>query len=533
MSSTYARHNLGGESERLVRLAAEFDRVDRASRGLLDFLLFLNPQFERAAHLEVLCARLDRLVDTPNDRLIITLPPRHGKSETISRNLPAYFVGRHPRSEVILSSGSELLARGFGRDVRGAISGGEYRRVFPDVRLSSESAAADEFETTTHSKLVFRPAGGQIVGYGADLLVVDDAFTNRQQADSRRERETILNYFRSVLRTRLLPGGRIVVMGTRWHESDLIGTLLKASGDGTGEHYDLIHMPAISTDASGERRALWPGRYPLESLDATRAAIGEREWQAQYQGAPTPPGGGFLNTELFGEWTTLPNIAWFASIDLAFTSTERSDYTAAVVGGVDAQGNLVIAHAEQVRVELPEVARLIARLTRRFGIRTWHFEGDTASKLALQHIKSALRSAPLSLRPEPYFQVHSPAGSKEDKARSLQALLDQGLVLLPSDTRACGWEVDALVDQASRFPHGSNDDLVDAMGLLGRVYSFTKPAKAAPTQETVHLPDGTDIPRPKGNAATFEHDGRTYTRLSLNDLFEDHSANYRSNPKRI
>ena len=180
----------------------------------------------------------------------MTVPPRHGKSLLCSTFLPAWLLGRDPAAQVIRSRYGQDLATSFGRQVRNLMASEPYAAVFT-APISPDSRAVDEFRTAAGGSYIARGIGGGVTGYGGDLIIVDDPYRNRQDADSDLVRAQVLEYYRSTLYTRLMPGGSIVLILTRWHHDDLVGRLLAESG----EAWEVVRFPAL--DEAG--RALWAG----------------------------------------------------------------------------------------------------------------------------------------------------------------------------------------------------------------------------------------------------------------------------------
>lgn len=244
--------------------------------------------WQRAAHLELLCDKLEAVERGEIKRLCVLMPPRHGKSEVVSRHFPAWYLGRNPEKEVILASYNDTLARDMSRDAR---------RVFRDaavdlwgLSLSGESKAVERWQLEGHAgKFQASGIGGAITGRGADIALLDDPEKNLEEAESPTYQRHKWDWYRSTLRTRLAPGGAIVIVATRWSKSDLVGRILDEAEKG-GEHWDVVRLPAIAVEndllgrSVGE--ALWPERFPLSELDEIKRTLGGRLWNGLYQQDP-------------------------------------------------------------------------------------------------------------------------------------------------------------------------------------------------------------------------------------------------------
>ncbi|MCC6419952.1 MAG: hypothetical protein IT429_17085 [Gemmataceae bacterium] len=226
-------------------------------------------------------------------RLVISMPPRHGKSELTSRYFPAWFLGSYPDRRVILTSYEANFAAGWGRKARDVL--GATGHLF-GVKVSGASSAADRWEIEgREGGMVTAGVGGPITGRGADVLIVDDPVKNAEEARSPTQREKAWDWFKSTAYTRLEPNGSVILIMTRWHRDDLAGRLLSQAADLDGYRWEVISLPALATESDPLGRqpgeALWPQRYPAERLEATRKDIEAFWWAALYQQDPTAEGG--------------------------------------------------------------------------------------------------------------------------------------------------------------------------------------------------------------------------------------------------
>ena len=228
-----------------------------------------------ANHHRLIAEKLEAVERGEIDRLMIFMPPRHGKSELASKRFPAWCLGRNPKRQIIAASYNSDLASDFGRNVRNIVAEPEFGQVFRNVGLAPDSQAANRMNTNHGGTYVAAGVGTAVTGRGADIALIDDPFKDREEADSQRRRDVVWDWYRSTLFTRLMPGGAVVVILTRWHEDDLAGRLLEAEGD----QWTVLSMPAINN--AGE--ALWPEWYDVDALARIKATIGQREWSALYQ----------------------------------------------------------------------------------------------------------------------------------------------------------------------------------------------------------------------------------------------------------
>jgi hypothetical protein len=271
---------------------------------------------------EDLCKLLDAFVEgcekKLRPRLMVWVPPRHGKSHIISRAFPAFLLGKHPEWEVVNATYGQDLASDMGRFVRGVLNDAVYKSVFPGTHVDPASNAMDRVDTYQGVVRGGRGGykavgvGGSLTGRGAHVLIIDDPVKNREEADSELSRENAWNWYSSTARTRLAPGGGIIILQTRWHEDDLSGRLIeRAKSDKKADQWHVYKYPAIAThdefglDGKLRRKAgdaLHPERFPLAELEQLKATIAPRDWAALYQQNPTPEDGAYFDREWFKLW---------------------------------------------------------------------------------------------------------------------------------------------------------------------------------------------------------------------------------------
>ena len=315
---------------------------------LAAFVRYTMPGYRMGWVHEEICSELDAfladVVAGRSPRLMLTMPPRHGKSELASRRFPAYALGRYPDLSVISTSYAADLSSRMNRDVQRVIDSPEYRELFPGTALYGKNIRtvgngsyirnSDIFEVVGHAGC-YRSAGvgGGITGMGGHIVIVDDPFKDRASADSPTIRQNVWDWYTSTLYTRLAPGGGVLIINTRWHMADLSGRLLEAAARGEGDHWRVVDFPAIATADEPHRKAgeaLHPERYPLSQLLAIKKALGTRDWEALYQQRPTPDGGAIFKSEWLRFWLPkdLPEqfdqllISW----DMTFKDGDDTDF---------------------------------------------------------------------------------------------------------------------------------------------------------------------------------------------------------------
>jgi len=409
-----------------------------------------------AGHHQRIAEKLEAVERGEIDRLMIFMPPRHGKSELASKRFPAWCLGRNPKRQIIAASYNSDLASDFGRNVRNIVAAPEFGQVFNDVSLAPDSQAANRMNTNKGGTYVAAGVGTAVTGRGADIALIDDPFKDREEADSERRRETVWDWYRSTLYTRLMPGGAIVLIQTRWHEDDLAGRLLEQEGD----QWDVLELPAIDTRG----QALWPEWYDVPALTRIKDTIGPREWSALYQQQPQPDEGTYFQREWFTEWKAgeLPPMNYYGTSDYA-TKDGQGDYTVHRVWGVDQHGTLyrIAGWRDQTTSDVWIERKL--DLIKEYKPLAWFGEAGV--------IKNAIE--PMLLRRMQERKVYcrlewlSSISDKPSRARGFQARAAMGKVR---------FEPGADISEHLMFPAGKHDDDVDCSSLIGRALDEMHPA---------------------------------------------------------
>lgn len=412
--------------------------------------------------------KLVHAMNTPGSRIILEAPRRHGKSELSTKRFPAFFIGNRPHDQIICCSYGADLASGFGRDVRRIVQSKEYQRIFPGVGISADSAAAGRWHTTKGGIYVAAGVGGPVAGRGADLLLVDDPFKNRLEAESEVVRNSVWDWWRSAAYPTLMPGGSIVVTSSRWHEDDLIGRMIELQP----ERWERITLPALR-----DGMALDPVRYPKEVLEEIRATIGEREWNAQYQQQPTPDEGAFFQRVWLRWYRSREEllkqpIAVYVATDFALTD-DGGDYTVHLVVGVNPGGHWFILDLWRGQVDALEAVDQGLALVRQWNPVCWFGEKTAINKAIGPFLRKRMQETSTFCR----IEEIAPVSDKATRARPIQGRAQMGLLHLPE----AGGFTSGLVSELLSFPLGKNDDQVDCLSLLGlgldSIVSAGRPAR--------------------------------------------------------
>lgn len=390
-------------------------------------------------------------------RIILNVPPRHGKSELVSKYLPAWILDQDPTKRVILTSYEADFAAEWGKKVRDLVN--NRHDILPLVR--PDVSARKHWETMNGGSMISVGVGGAITGRGGDVLVVDDPTKNWEQAYSKTHQLMLQNWFESTLMTRLEPGGSVVVVMTRWSVEDLTAYLKSKTGD----RWMIITLPAIAEEDDPLGRsvgeALCPERFPIETLEEIRDFdIGSFKFNAMYQQHPTPLEGGFIRRDWWGFYDTFPTafddsiLSW----DMTFKKTEKGSFVAG--GGIGRIGNQFIVFPRLIhkRMDFVQSVVSVSELKAQYPLTNGTLIEDKANGPA---IMSQLEDVIDDLIP------WSPQG-KIAQASAVSPIIEAGNFLLPNPDvfkPASEW-VDIWIDEWADFPAGKNDDLVD-MGSQG------------------------------------------------------------------
>ena len=441
-------------------------RAERAKRTLRDFTSFTCPHYIHADHQTKLDEKLEAIERGEIDRLMVFMPPRHGKSEKASKRFPSYCLGRNPHWQIIAASYNSDLATDFGREVKGIIGSAEYADVFPDVMLRQDSRASDRMNTNHGGAYFAVGVGTATTGRGANILLIDDPFKDREEADSENQRNKVWNWYRSTAYTRLMPGGAIVLIQTRWHEDDLAGRLLEQDGRiEDGGEWTVLDLPAIDK----EGRALWPEWYDVPALERIKRSIGPREWSALYQQQPQPDEGTFFQRAWFKTWEKLPNVRYYGTSDYAVTD-DGGDFTVHRVWGIGPDGDVYRVAGWRGQTASDVWIEKKLDLIDEYKPLAWFGEGGVIQKAIEPMLKRRMRERKIFCRLEWLPSV----ADKPTRARSFQALAASGRV---------HFEPGADIAEHLTFPAGKNDDDVDNSSLIGRAIGMAHPAIVQDTQK--------------------------------------------------
>lgn len=430
-----------------------------ARQNLGDFCREIYPPYQSPPHLLALHEKLERVERGECSRLMVTMPPRHGKSQTVSRLFPSWYMGRNPDKRIISTSYSGGLAGTFSRDVRNTLLDPTFHTaLFPGITLAHDSKGVMSWDVASPHLGGMRTSGvgGGITGHGAHLFIIDDPVRNRQDADSERLRSSVWDWYTDTARTRLEPGGAIVLCMTRWHFDDLGGRLLRNMDAEDTEQWETIDFPAVATgpDELGreEGEALWPERYDVDALRGLRATVGARTWAALYQQQPTVNEGQIFPSDRWQVYD--PNtIQWLNPYtiqlwDTAFKDSSGADYSACATWSRDINGNCYLRDFWKGRPEFPELKRRMALQWDKWRPVQVVIEDKASGQSAIQELKRAGNVPVVGYNPDT---------DKVSRAHSVTPYIEAGRVYIPNSAE---WLHDWL-DEHEMFPMGAHDDAVD------------------------------------------------------------------------
>jgi predicted phage terminase large subunit-like protein len=450
-------NNILAEIERREYVRSVYD-------DLLTFCEHIFPEYMVGKHHVILADMLMDIDRGVKDRICVNIPPRHGKSMLDSTAFPAWYLGRNPGKQVMLVSHTTDLAVDFGRKVRNNIATDRYKEIFPDVRLATDSKSAGRWNTNHGGSFYACGVGSALAGRGADLLIIDDPHSEQDVLNGNFEVfDRAYEWYTFGARTRLMPGGSVAIIQTRWHLDDLTGRVLRDMGKNPGsDQFEVVEFPAILEFEDEEtgvitEKALWPDFFDLPALHRTKATMPLFQWNAQFQQNPTAEEAALVKRDWWNIWSgdEPPDCEYvIVTLDAAAETHNRADFTGITTWGVFlneevSEYHIILLDSIKDRYEFPELKRKAMEVYEDVEPDAFIVEKKSAGTALYQEMRR------MGI-PVQEYTPHRGSGDKLARLNSVSDIVSSGMVWVP-ETR---W-AEELVDEVASFPFGSNDDLVD------------------------------------------------------------------------
>lgn len=433
--------------------------VAAARQDMISFAKRVYPGFKVGAHHKKLAKIFTDVIEGRKNRVIINIAPRMGKSEFSSYLFPAFFLGKYPNKKIIMGTHTASLSEDFGRKVRNLIDSEEYRELFPQTVVADDQKAAGKWGTGAGGQYYAAGVGGALAGRGADLFVIDDPHSEQDvKANSRLAFDTAWSWFQTGPLQRLMPGGGIIVVMTRWGKLDLTGRLIDyQTKNPNAPPWEIVELPAILNEGTDDEKSLWPEQWPLAALKSAKASIDPQYWNAQYMQQPTSDNAAIISRKNWRIWEPEdpPTCEYIIqSWDTAFEAKTSADYSACTTWGVfyneeeNDAAQVILLDAFKDRMQFPELKATALKHYKEWEPDAFIVEKKAAGAPLIQELRR------MGI---PVQETNPSRGN--DKVVRLNAVADlftSGTVWAP-DTR---WAREVIEEVAS-FPNGENDDYVD------------------------------------------------------------------------
>jgi predicted phage terminase large subunit-like protein len=437
----------------------------RAYDDLIAFCQHMQSDYKVGKHHRILADMLMDIEQGNKDRICVNIPPRHGKSQLVSIMFPAWYLGRNPGKKVMMVSHTTDLAVDFGRKVRNLIATDEYKAIFPTVSLAVDSKSAGRWNTSVGGEYYACGIGSSIAGRGADLLLIDDPHSEQDVINGNFDVfAKAYDWFTYGARTRLMPGGSVAIVQTRWHMDDLTGrVVVDMSQNDKADQYEIVEFPAIlevpRKKGSGyTEKPLWPEFFDLNALHRTKASMPTFQWNAQYQQEPTAEEASIVKREWWQSWgDEAPPLCEYIimSLDAAAESHNRADFTALTTWGVflnehTGAHNIILLNSIKKRLEFPELKELAMEEYSSWDPDAFIVEKKSSGTALYQEMRR------MGL-PVQEYTPHRGSGDKLARLNSVSDIVSSGLVWVPTTRWA-----EEVIEEIAGFPFMSHDDLVDS-----------------------------------------------------------------------
>ena len=419
---------------------------------------------------KVLAKILEKIEAGELKRVLVTFPPRHGKTELASKKFPSWLIGRNPRDSVIFVTYNQIVANDNGKAVRTLMQNPKYKEIFKEAELKKGNASSDRLETQQGGVLIFTGRDGTITSRGGDLIVIDDIFKNRKDADSATTRDSVWNWFRGTISNRFMSDkGAMIIITTRWHEDDLVGRLTNPNNPHynkqEADQWKIVTFTGLAEegDILGRKvgEALWPERFGRKYL-LNYKNLSSRDFASLYQQRPSPEEGNLFKKEHFKTYNRneIPeDLRIYAASDLAVSTKQENDRTCLMIVGIDKKDTIWILEVVWKKIKSDKAVEEMVRLMKKWKPVTWWGEKGQLSNAIKPFLRKRMREEKV------YCNINelSASGDKVSKAQSFFGRMSMGMVLFP---KFATWYNDAKSEMLS-FPSGTHDDFVDTCSQIG------------------------------------------------------------------
>jgi predicted phage terminase large subunit-like protein len=447
------------ETLELLDKAAEYQRKNTARTDMISFAKAVYPGFKVGPHHKKLAQIFKDVVEGKKKRVIINIAPRMGKSEFSSYLFPAFFLGNFPNKKIIMGTHTAGLSEDFGRRVRNLLDSDEYKELFPATAVADDQKAAGKWSTSQGGQYYAAGVGGALAGRGADLFVIDDPHSEQDvKTNSRLAFDTAWSWFQTGPLQRLMPGGAIIIIMTRWSLLDLTGKLIDyQTKNPDAIPWEIVELPAILYENSDKEKSLWPEQWPLESLKATKASLDPRYWNAQYMQQPTADSAAIVSRKDWRIWPAddpPPCEYVIQSWDTAFETKNNSDYSACTTWGVfyneeeNDSPQIILLDAFKDRMAFPDLKQTALKHYKEWEPDAFIVEKKAAGAPLIQELRN------MGIPVDEFSP--SRGNDKMVRVNAVADLFRSGKVWAP-DTR---WAREVIEEMAA-FPVGEHDDYVD------------------------------------------------------------------------
>lgn len=449
-----------GEQEELLADLEQLENRKNVKAAQEDFLAFcirVYPNFKAGPHHRHMNPLLHKVLDGTETRLTVSMPPRFGKSETIAYLFVAWYLGHNPSHQIMMVTHTADLSADFGRKVRNLIDSDAYREIFPNTVVSRDKSAASNWSTTAGGKYLAIGIGANVAGHGADLLIGDDLVSEQAvlSSDPDKTFAQAWEYVQVGPLQRLMPNGRVIMIGTRWGKKDPIGRALQWAEQNTDSTpWHEVRFPALLPSG----KSLWPEQWPVEQLLQKKAGMFPQFWAAQYMQEPTSEEGALVKREWWRIWEARkpPKCEIILqSWDTAHGKNDSADPSGVQTWGIffneeESQDQLILLDAWTGRKEFPELKKFALEYYKEWEPDNVIIEKKAAGAPLIQELRAI--GIPV--------QEYTPSRGADKRARinSVADIFASGMVWRP-DTR---W-AQAVVDEVAEFPNGEHDEMVDCL----------------------------------------------------------------------